>query len=272
MMNKEDETLETKNILKFVYSSYDRNWGWSKRFTPTATSIRTKDMKKRNRGLDCNELQFYVKNNQEDSEDSLETVSVTEDSLESVTVSEEVTTDSEAEEMSLAAPLSISQPFKDWVVTRRENIRPLATFFNTSNFQVPPSFGRFTKRFYKNIEYFQSNYVIIFLGLVVYCLISSPMLFMVMVMSGVAANTAARRNKDRKLTFLGHEITLAHQYGVISLCSLPFLLLAGAGAVVFWVLGASLVTVSVHAAAYNYDKLEVQGEEELLVGPIVEDV
>ena len=66
MMNKEDETLETKNILKFVYSSYDRNWGWSKKFMPTARSIRTKDMKKRNRGLDCNELQFYVKNNQED--------------------------------------------------------------------------------------------------------------------------------------------------------------------------------------------------------------
>ena len=70
------------------------------------------------------------------SEDSLETVPVTEDSLESVTVSEEVTTDSEAEEMSLAAPLAISQPVKDWMASRRENIRPLGTFFNTSNFQV----------------------------------------------------------------------------------------------------------------------------------------
>ena len=69
-------------------------------------------------------------------QDSLDSVTVSEDSLETVTVSEEVTTDSEAEEMSLAAPLAISQPVKDWVVTRRDNIRALATFFNTSNFQV----------------------------------------------------------------------------------------------------------------------------------------
>ena len=71
-----------------------------------------------------------------ETEDSLETVKVSEDSLGIVTVSEEVTTDREAEEMSLAAPLAISQPVKDWVATRRENIRPLGTFFNTSNFQV----------------------------------------------------------------------------------------------------------------------------------------
>ena len=70
----------------------------------------------------------------------------------------------------------------------------------------------------------------------------------------------------------GHEITLTHQYGFISVCALPFLFLAGAGAVVFWVLGASLFTVTVHAAFYNYDKLEGTGDEEQLIGSIVEEV
>ena len=70
----------------------------------------------------------------------------------------------------------------------------------------------------------------------------------------------------------GHEITLARQYGAISICALPFLFLAGAGAVVFWVLGASLFTVTVHAAFYNYDKLEGTGDEEQLMGAIVEEV
>ena len=65
--------------------------------------------------------------------------------------------------------------------------------------QVPPSFGRFTKRFSKNIEYFQSNYLLVLLVLAMYCLISSPMLLMVIVVSGLAGHSAARRNKDRKL-------------------------------------------------------------------------
>ena len=116
-----------------------------------------------------------------------------------------------------------------------------------------------------------------------YCLISSPMLLIVIAVSGIAAHTAARRTKDRKLSVAGeeesnsellsgHEITLAHQFGAIIVCALPFLFLAGAGAVLFWVLGASLFTVTVHAAFYNYDKLEGTGDEEHLIGAIVEEV
>ena len=47
--------------------------------------------------------------------------------------------------------------------------------------------------------------------------------------------------------------------------------MAGAGAVVFWVLGASIAVITVHAAFYNYDALEVPGDKEQLVG-VVEEV
>merc|ERR1711955_31557 len=99
----------------------------------------------------------------------------------------------------MAAPIAVSQSVKDWMVSRRENIRPLTTFLNSANYQVPPSFGRFTKRFSKNVEYFQSNYLLVLLVLVMYCLISSPMLLMVIVVSGLAGHTAARWDKARKL-------------------------------------------------------------------------
>ena len=36
---------------------------------------------------------------------------------------------------------------------------------------------------------------------------------------------------------VGHEVSLAGQYSLVLLLSVPFLLLAGAGGVVFWVLG-----------------------------------
>ena len=40
----------------------------------------------------------------------------------------------------------------------------------------------------------------------------------------------------------------------------------------FWVLGASLVLITGHAAFYNYDALDVAEDQEQLVGAIVEEV
>jgi len=175
--------------------------------------------------------------------------------------------------MSLPVPLNISQPVvKEWFSKRRANLRPLGTFFNTANFQVPPSAGRLTKRLYKNIEYFQSNYMMVFLVLVVYCLVTSPLLLIVIAAAGGACYIASMKNNDRKLAIAGHEISLAQQYGLVALCSIPFFLWAGAGGVVFWVLGASMFFITGHAAFYNYDALEVTEDQEQLVGAIVEEV
>merc|ERR1712165_531991 len=130
--------------------------------------------------------------------------------------------------MSLPVPISLSQPaVKEWFGRRKANVRPFGVFFNTSNFQVPPSAGRLTKRLYKNVEYFQSNYVMVFFVLVLYCLITSPILIIVI-----------------------------------------------ATGLLFWVLGASLVLCTAHAATYNYDALDLApGEDtEQLVGAIVEEV
>merc|ERR1712115_309598 len=145
------------------------------------------------------------------------------------------------DKMSLPVPINLSQPaVKEWFGRRKASIRPAGVFFNTSNFQVPPSAGRLTKRLYKNVEYFQSNYVMVFIVLVLYCLLTSPLLLIVIAASGGAAYIAALKNADRKISIAGHQVSLARQYGLIGVCSIPFFLLAGAGGVVFWVLGASL--------------------------------
>jgi len=110
--------------------------------------------------------------------------------------------------MSLPVPVNISQPaIKEWFGKRRANIRPLGEFFNTSNFQVPPSAGRLTKRLYKNVEYFQSNYVMVFIVLVLYCLISSPLLLIVIAATGGACYIAGLKNADRKLSIAGKSQT-----------------------------------------------------------------
>merc|ERR1712048_1026151 len=175
--------------------------------------------------------------------------------------------------MSLPVSLNLSQPVvKEWFAKKRANLRPVGTFFNTANFQIPPSAGRLSKRLYKNVEYFQSNYVMVFLVLVLYCLISSPLLLIVMAATGGAGYIAGLKNAERKLSIAGHEVSLAQQYGLIGVCSIPFFLIAGAGGVVFWVLGASLFFITGHAAFYNYDALDVAEDQEQLMGSIVEEV
>lgn len=48
----------------------------------------------------------------------------------------------------------------------------------------------------------------------------------------------SKRQAERKLTLLGKEVTLAQQYGAVAIGSVPLFMWAGAGAAVFWVLGA----------------------------------
>merc|ERR1712226_911316 len=169
--------------------------------------------------------------------------------------------------------LSVAQPLvREWLAKRRANLKPVGTFFNTANFQVPPSAGRLSKRLVKNLDYFQSNYVCVFLVLVLYCLISSPLLLIVIAGAGGAAYYAAVKNEGRKIAIAGHEVSLAQQYGIIAVTAIPFFLLAGAGGIVFWVLGASMFFITAHAAFYNYDALDVAEDQEPLVGAIVEEV
>ena len=48
---------------------------------------------------------------------------------------------------------------REWMSKRREEIRPWGTFAKTSNFEPPQNLPKWSKRLYKNIEHFQSNYV-----------------------------------------------------------------------------------------------------------------
>ena len=83
------------------------------------------------------------------------------------------------------------------------NLHHPPTTITNPNHQVPPSAGRLSKRLYKNVEYFQSNYVMVFLVLVLYCLISSPLLLIVMAATGGAGYIAGLKNAERKLSIAG---------------------------------------------------------------------
>ncbi|XP_046479753.1 prenylated Rab acceptor protein 1 [Neodiprion pinetum] len=152
---------------------------------------------------------------------------------------------------------------QQWVQQRQANIRPWSLFLNTNNIRAPPSFSRLTKRIMRNIEYFQSNYLFVFLGLVIYCLITSPLLLLTVVLSLGICFKVSQRHAKQELILLGHKLTLAQVYGLVAACSLPLFYLVGAGAALFWVLGVSWFLITIHAAFYNIDSVLCPGEDEL---------
>jgi hypothetical protein len=62
------------------------------------------------------------------------------------------------------------------------------------------------------------------------------------------------KNKDGNLKVFGKEMKLAQLYSLAGLCSIPLFLLAGAGAAVFWIIGASVFLIILHAIFYARDE------------------
>nr|XP_033770240.1 prenylated Rab acceptor protein 1 [Geotrypetes seraphini] len=157
-------------------------------------------------------------------------------------------------------PKIISQgAAKEWLDRRRVTIRPWANFVDQKRFSRPQNFGEMCKRLVKNVEYFQSNYVFVFLGLILYCIITSPMLLIALAVFFGACYIIYLKTQyqQSKLILFGREMSTAHQYGLAGAVSFPFFWLAGAGSAVFWVLGATLVSIGSHAALHELESAEV---------------
>ena len=162
-----------------------------------------------------------------------------------------------------------------WISKRREVIRPWSDFFKTSHLEVPRSPGRLGKRVVKNLEHFQSNYVVVFLALSLYCFVADPLLIVAVAAFFITCWLLKARQRQRKLMLANHEVTLAHQCSVVAiLFSVPVLLLTGFTSAVFCGFTSAVFCVILHASLYNFDALEAGNcgdGEALLTGHITSD-
>ncbi|XP_032868243.1 prenylated Rab acceptor protein 1 [Amblyraja radiata] len=158
-------------------------------------------------------------------------------------------------------PKIISQgPAKEWIERRRLTIRPWANFVDQKRFTRPKNLAEMCTRLVKNVEHFQSNYVFVFLGLIIYCVVTSPMLLVALAVFFGACYIVHLRASQSRLVLFGRELSPAHQYAVSGAIAFPFFWLAGAGSAVFWVLGATLVSIGGHA---GFHELELVDGDEL---------
>lgn len=163
--------------------------------------------------------------------------------------------------MQLPAGMQLSSVVaRDWLHARRSNLRPWVTFVATSNLKKPVTLKGWSTRLAKNVDYFQSNYLFVSIGLIIYCLVTSPLLLLVLAAQMGACYIATLRQAEHPLVVAGQQVALPHQYAAISLAFTPIFFLAGAGSALIWVLAASFVVVMTHASFYAIEA--VMGDEE----------
>ncbi|XP_077624258.1 prenylated Rab acceptor protein 1 [Crocuta crocuta] len=125
---------------------------------------------------------------------------------------------------------------REWLERRRATIRPWGSFVDQRRFSRPRNLGELCQRLVRNVEYYQSNYVFVFLGLILYCVVTSPMLLVALAVFFGACYILYLRTLQSKFVLFGREVSPAHQYALAGGVSFPFFWLAGAGSAVFWVL------------------------------------
>lgn len=137
---------------------------------------------------------------------------------------------------------------KEWVLSKRESLRPWQEFGNYSRASKPANIAVISRRVSHNVTYYYTNYAFISALLVVYCIISSPLLLLAIVVSGTACYLISTQKEGKTVKIAGHEFTPKDQAMICACISLPLLFFASAGTVIFWVIGLTCSVVGIHAS------------------------
>ncbi|XP_037045473.1 prenylated Rab acceptor protein 1 [Bradysia coprophila] len=144
----------------------------------------------------------------------------------------------------------------------RQNIRPWSDFIQIQNFKTVANVQRLSNRVLRNLAHFQSNYLIICVVLLMYCLLTSPLILIVLL--GSMYGCYKIKQAATPITVFKKQLNTNQQCLVVNIATAPILYLVGAGAVMFWVMGASAFVVLLHAALYNIDALVTEETEGFL--------
>ncbi|XP_022441240.1 prenylated Rab acceptor protein 1 isoform X1 [Delphinapterus leucas] len=99
---------------------------------------------------------------------------------------------------------------REWLERRRATIRPWGSFVDQRRFSRPRNVGELCQRLVRNVEYYQSNYVFVFLGLILYCVATSPMLLVALAVFFGACYILYLRTLQSKFVLMGISCRYPH--------------------------------------------------------------
>ncbi|RGB27433.1 prenylated rab acceptor PRA1 [Rhizophagus diaphanus] len=131
---------------------------------------------------------------------------------------------------------------------RLGNIRPLNEFFDRDRLSKPKGMGDIAQRLSYNLTHFQSNYIIIILGLLIYCMITNPYLLFAIIFIMFGLHFIRKMPPDQPLVFGQYVLTQKQLYTGLIIISIPLLWISSLGSTIFWIVGASGTLILGHAA------------------------
>lgn len=136
---------------------------------------------------------------------------------------------------------------RDWIQSRHAVVRPWSEFLNIKKVSKPKSGADVLHRIVSNVQRFQSNYLFVFLGLVIYCIVTNPTLLFALGFCLASWWFISVRNKGEGIKILGRETAARELYAIVVVIAIVLFYFAGAGGTVFWIIGASVVLILTHA-------------------------
>ncbi|KAG0004880.1 hypothetical protein BGZ80_008570 [Entomortierella chlamydospora] len=140
--------------------------------------------------------------------------------------------------------LSFIQKFRE---ERLSSLRPASEFFDKNRFSIPNGFSTVTSRFNYNLNYFQGNYLLLFLAIAAYSLITNPLLLFSVAF--VIGSLYFIQRIPAEGVQIGSSRFQASQlkFGLIGISIILFFISSLFGTF-FWIIGASAATILGHAA------------------------
>jgi len=144
----------------------------------------------------------------------------------------------------------VKQAFFSWKTERGKNLRKWGNFFDKSRFSIPKKSSQVLSRLKKNVKYFQTNYILIFLLLTLYCIITNPFfLFVIGICIGLYLYAFYWRSAPFKIG--SHIVTDKEKAISVATITLILFYFASVGSTIFWLLGATISVILIHSLFYN---------------------
>ncbi|KAI9032219.1 PRA1 family protein-domain-containing protein [Hyaloraphidium curvatum] len=129
-------------------------------------------------------------------------------------------------------------------------LRAWRDFFDRTRFSKPANLQQVSTRVNFNLQYFQSNYLLIILGLLIYTLITNLFLTLTLVILLVSIFNISRMTPNTHTPIFGTRLVLTQQqaYVILGVCVIPLLWISSAGSAIFWIIGGGSFIILSHAA------------------------
>jgi len=146
-------------------------------------------------------------------------------------------------------PLLSNETFRQIREQRFANIKPWSDFFDWRRVSKPKDVSDVTKRISHNLVYFQANYIIVVLVLLIYIMITNLLLLFSVVLIGAGFYYISKRPANEPVTFFGkYQADQKTLYLILGVLSLILLYLSSGGSALFWIVGVSSSIILIHAS------------------------